>query len=186
MVEGTGEVLEKANTIISPKVWTTFRIVISTANYVAVYSKLGDKGGNTLLFKHQFESLNRGKVALATSGNDQAFFDDFKVDAFDPTKENPPGKYEHLDFQSCVTDIDTESIKKRCGSHFGGFPAYLSTKYVDECSEKWNFCDMCCDKLVNKVQNIWVYECQRQCVKAVKAAEAIAEKTEGVAVANDE
>jgi len=52
MVEGTGEVLEKANTIISPKVWTSFRIVISTANYVAVYSKLGDKGGNTLLFKH--------------------------------------------------------------------------------------------------------------------------------------
>jgi len=151
MTEGAGSVLETAKTVIAPKVWTTFRVVISTTNTVTVYNRIGE-GSNILLFKHKFESMGKGKVGLATSANDQAYFDDFKVDPYDPANENPPGKYESPDYYSCVTDIDADSINKRCTAHFGGFPVYLAKKYVEECANKYNFCDMCCDKVINKHQ----------------------------------
>ncbi len=28
---------------------------------------------------------------------------------------------------------------------YSGFPAYLKAEYAKDCSEKWNFCEMCCE-----------------------------------------
>jgi len=38
------------------------------------------------LFNAEVEHLGRGQVGLATHGNDGAFFDNMKVDAFDPNE----------------------------------------------------------------------------------------------------
>jgi len=44
-----------------------------------------------------------------------------------------------------LTDNDEKGILKRCSNHFNGFPAYLKAEYAKDCTEKWNFCEMCCE-----------------------------------------
>lgn len=94
---------------IKPRVWTTFRISINPEKSIQVYSSNGSSRNKKKIIDVDEIDIGRGQVGLATSGTDQAFFDNIFIEAFDPNEGKPVSNYfENPDFAVCLNDNTPE------------------------------------------------------------------------------
>lgn len=158
--QGTGTVLKYSAMEIQPKEWYRFKISFHFDN-LQVWVQKGSLRNMQMIFNVSDNDVQRGSVGFATQGNHEIYFDGIEVHEYDLkygvfTKQNK----EQRVWDNCLSSGDEGHRKKYCKNIYGSY-----TEGRRRCEEIHNFCEICCDRTIQKLENILNYACWKGCVK---------------------
>lgn len=158
--QGAGSVLKSKNEPLLAKTWYRFKISFFKDN-IEVYIQKGFFRNTELLFKIKDNDVQRGTVGMAANGNNDIFFDGVDVHHFD-TKFGVFGKGEKevRIWDNCLNGGNEGHIKKYCKGVYNSY-----TEGRRRCEILHNYCEICCDKTIPKLENVVNYGCWKGCVK---------------------
>ena len=158
--QGTGTVLKATSQVMEAKEWYRFKISFHF-DLLQVWLQKGSNRNVQLIFNISDNDVQRGTVGVATQGNGDVYFDGVGVHEYDPKYGvfNKQNKEQRI-WDGCLTGADEGHRKKYCIKAYG---SYLEGR--KRCEELHNFCEICCDRTIPKLENTLNYACWKGCVK---------------------
>ena len=160
--QGTGTLIKSLRLNILPKEWYRFKIMFHLDN-LQVWLQKGSLRNLQMIFNVSDNDVQRGSVGFATQGNSNVYFDGIGVQEYDPKYGvfNKQNKEQRV-WDSCLTGADEGHRKKYCKNIYG---SYLEGR--KKCESLNNFCEICCDRTIQKAENILNHACWKSCVKVI-------------------
>lgn len=117
------------------------------------------------VFLKELTDLNRGTIGFATNGNTNFYISAITSDEYNPNQKEPKGVVnlkKTRTFENFLKKTSERDIKAFCKKIYDKMdPNYAI------CTEPHTFCQLGCDNIVPRVENIINFKCYSQCVKSI-------------------